>query len=419
MIKKYITIILLFFFVFGIPIKGLPINSSKIVLVLLLIIVLLSGKLSGYKIKSSFFKLIFPFILLTIVSFIYSLIHNTGDFSVPYAYLIIVLEGVLGSYLIYFFFFKNKDIFTLINAIINIGFFQAIIIILMFLSSIFREFIYSISKVDAEQLMDRYGGFRGFGLAGSVTYDLAVFLSIILMLISFQIVNKKGNTLFYLLAFPVILIAVLMTGRSGWIGFFMAILILVYGNNIKLNFKIVFYVLIFSTLFIFSIPVLIKSYSVQLYDTLFLEVVPYAFEMFINYSENDSFSTGSSDTLSNMYFTVPWGTFFLGDGFFINPNGLGYYMHTDAGYMRHLLYYGIFPSLILYLGYINGFYKLLFFFKNTHKGSLLISLLCCFYFIIQIKGNFLTGSAMNIKLFCLFLVYVSFYSSITNNLIKK
>ena len=86
--------------------------------------------------------------------------------------------------------------------------------------------------------------------------------------------------------------------------------------------------------------------------------------MFFNFFENGSIGTSSSEVLQTMYFQVSEKTFFLGDGYWINPNGFGYYMGTDAGYMRHILYYGLFPSLFLYLLYIYGFYKIACFYQK-------------------------------------------------------
>jgi hypothetical protein len=81
-------------------------------------------------------------------------------------------------------------------------------------------------------------------------------------------------------------------------------------------------------------------------------------------------------------------------------------MGTDAGYMRHMLFYGILPSLFLYLFYLFAFFKMTYSIKHTFNNLLLFSMLCGYYLLAHYKGDFLTGSAMNIKLFSILLVYL-------------
>ncbi len=47
-----------------------------------------------------------------------------------------------------------------------------------------------------------------------------------------------------------------------------------------------------------------------------------------------------------MYFFIDPYTFFLGDSLYLNPDG-SYYKYTDVGYMRTILYMGIFGTIFL------------------------------------------------------------------------
>ena len=109
-----------------------------------------------------------------------------------------------------------------------------------------------------------------------------------------------------------------------------------------------------------------------------------------------------------MWFSVSKSTLLFGDGFFRNPFGDGHYMHTDVGYMRHILFYGIIPSSLLYCFYLLGFSYMYNYFKWCKTGHLLILLLAIYYFVGHYKGDFLTGSGMNIKLFFIILLYIIF-----------
>ena len=153
----------------------------------------------------------------------------------------------------------------------------------MFTSEIFRNFIYSIANLNAEQLMERYGGFRGFGFASSVTYDLAFLLSMPLIFISYLMSYTNKNTIYYIFSWIIIFAAIIMTGRTGWLG--VAFSLLFFLLNIKktntlysiLKFIVLLFILISSVLFILS------SYYPKVYSLFILSVVPYGFEMFINF----------------------------------------------------------------------------------------------------------------------------------------
>src|SRR5690606_38149554 len=83
-------------------------------------------------------------------------------------------------------------------------------------------------------------------------------------------------------------------------------------------------------------------------------LLPFAFEFLYSYFDEGTLTTVSTDMLSEMYFTIDWQTFIFGDGKYINPDG-SYYLYTDAGYMRNILFYGIFGTMVLFA------YHLLFF----------------------------------------------------------
>lgn len=408
MIKHLFIIILLFFYVYGVSFSFLPINTSKIVFLYLLILYsfYFFGK-KQYKLvvnKDIFYISLF-LIILMIFSALSTALHSTGDFSIFYAYFIMFTETLIGAILFYKLYLKAYSFKGILDLFIWISLLQALIIIMMLVFEPFRELINSVTNKDITDLVERYGGFRGFGLAGSVTYDLAVFLSISMMFITYLISQGKDKRFFYILSWIIIFIAVLMTGRSGWIGAILSLGILFYSFVNKNALKSILILVIMIFIFVFLIIIILRNYYPETYEILILHIIPYAFEMFINLYDSGSMSTHSTEILSHMYFPVDIETFLFGDGYYKNPNGYGYYMGTDAGYMRQILFYGIFPSMILYSFYAFGFYIL---YKNTKvykKVWVLILMLAGFYFLVQYKGAFMTGSGMNIKLFFILLIY--------------
>ncbi|MBE0471695.1 MAG: hypothetical protein IBX55_19570 [Methyloprofundus sp.] len=413
--------IILFFFVFGIPFSFLPVNSSKIALLVLLFIsflLFLQGKIN-FNLNISFIYFASVLLFLSIVSLVITIFHAAYDYSVSYAYMIFSLEALLGSYILYKIFLHKYNFKNILHLFIVVSLIQALVILAMFISEPVRDFIFSLTE-SKEELMERYGGFRGFGLAGSVTYDLAVFLSISLIFISYMVLEAKKVSTFYIFSWVVIAAAVLMTGRSGWIGIVFSLIFLAL--NLPAKYTAGKMLLTLSTLIIalsFSLVIYLLIYKTELYEILFLKIIPYAFEMFINFYQTGSFSTASSDFLSGMYFVASEKTILIGDGFWKNPYGFGYYMSTDAGYMRHLLFYGVFFSLILYMVYLIGFYKILKCLPKTKNNIYLIGMITIFFFVAHYKGDFLLGSAMNIKLFTILLVYAIWNKYEKNTLYRQ
>ena len=68
----------------------------------------------------------------------------------------------------------------------------------------------------------------------------------------------------------------------------------------------------------------------------------YGFEGFINFFETGDWSTSSTDRLQSMVvFPDNAKTWLIGDGWFDDPLGRGFYMFTDVGYLRLIFYCGL------------------------------------------------------------------------------
>lgn len=79
----------------------------------------------------------------------------------------------------------------------------------------------------------------------------------------------------------------------------------------------------------------------------------HAFELIINFFENDSLSTGSTDTVVGMMrFPTDNKGLIIGDGIFNLPNGV-YYMETDVGFSRLMFYFGIFGTSLYFLCHLT------------------------------------------------------------------
>ena len=399
---------LLFLFVFGIPLAGFPLNTAKIAVILLGIGVIRRrsarealGRLIRSKIN---LFILFVLCFLTVYSAWWPTIKGTGDFELSYVYLIFALERVAGSILFvayaWSFDFKLKDY---VNILIYILLVQVLIIIAMFLSPSLRETLWAVNaRTNLEELSARYGGIRGLGLAGGVAYTMSVLLSIGVLLIAYAS-SQFGARWWYAMGSIMLMIGVFFSGRTGWFGIGLAGLLYAYANNLHQ------YLLTIRGILLKLIPVIGLLVTVTYYylepetiNTITQILIPFAFELFINLFERGELTASSFEATQSMYFPVSESTFWFGDGRWLSIPGkpYSYYMQTDAGYMRHMLFYGAIVSFILYLMYIVLFYY------DIRKGSkiwgrkfgMLMGVLMIYFFVVHWKGAFLTGANMNTKL---------------------
>ena len=129
-------------------------------------------------------------------------------------------------------------------------------------------------------------------------------------------------------------------------------------------------------------------------------------EPFISYKETGSFSTTSTEGLSDMYFNLTNKQIMIGDGYYTDPFTKKYYMSTDAGYMRFALYYGVFLSLYLYLFFLVILYKL-FVCSVSKLDRTFIVLACIMSFILHYKGEiiFFALGYNKVLFIMLFMIY--------------
>ncbi|HJE03303.1 MAG TPA: hypothetical protein K8U92_05430 [Aliarcobacter thereius] len=424
-IKTFIAVIFLFFFIFGPNIDALPLSTARIVWFLMLFIIIIqifkATKIS-FTISRKILIVSFSLIVLSLVAFGFNIVHNTTDYTIRNVFIGILIESLFGSVMYYWIFLRGKPLIYIFKLLVFVALLQAVFIFLMLFIAPLREFIFSLTQSTANEVFARYGGFRGLGFAHSTTYDLAMFMSITMMFISYFIIYPQTlqNTTrksicisCWVFIWIILFAAVLMTGRSGLLGIFLSILLLLFGFKKYSTLKGIFY---FSLFFIILGTTMHFIFSGNpVYERIF----KFAFELFINFFQNGEFRTGSSDVLLNkMYFYPGDKTFLFGDGYWVDPTGVGYYMHTDAGFMRHILFYGIFSSVLFYLLYMYIFKNIFSLaYKNNILKILFISILIIFV-AGHFKGSFLNASAMNIKLLMILFVYSIFYKSSKQRFLK-
>jgi hypothetical protein len=398
---------LLFLFVFGIPLAGFPLNTAKIAVILLSIGVIRrrSAREALGRLVRSKINLFILFVLcfLTVYSAWWPTVKGTGDFELSYVYLIFILERFVGSILFVAYAWSLEfELEDCINAIICVLVIQVIIIIAMFLSPSLRETLWAINaRSNLEELSARYGGIRGLGLAGGVAYTMSVLLSVGVLLSAYAS-SQFGPRWWYVVGSILLVIGVFFSGRTGWFGIGLAGVFYAYANNLHQ------YLLTIRGVLLKLIPGIGLLVTVIYYylepetiDTITQTLIPFAFELFINLFERGELTASSFEATQSMYFPVSESTFWFGDGRWVSLPGkpYDYYMRTDAGYMRHMLFYGAIISFIFYLAYAVLFYYDI---RNGsklwgRKFGVLIGALMVYFFVVHWKGAFLAGANMNTK----------------------
>lgn len=248
------------------------------------------------------------------------------------------------------------------------------------------------SRGDIIQESTRYGlaGYSGFN--STIFCSVAVWMCLVLM-------EYTQGGLFWWINLVLLLCGNMMYGRSGLIISIMMIMASYLRNITFKKTKNLIYLLLVAFLII-SIAVKYAENDPILSVGLSWAVEPV--DAFIVGVENGELSFGDSgnDLVDNMYFLPSDdATILIGDGKYSNGDG-SYYMHTDAGFMRNMLFYGVLGSVCLYgmLGIL--FFMLYRVFKEKEKvNSFYLLLLVLCVLLMEFKGttmNFFPGVILGI-----------------------
>ncbi|MCX3071628.1 hypothetical protein [Providencia stuartii] len=346
---------LLFLFIFSFPITY-GVNSSYIAAIIAFFILACSKK-TRFHFKSLCRKkitiiILFFYIIMLVYSSLNTALLEQYDFTMQKT----IVNGIF-SYLIciiivsiFFGFFPTTA--YLENSLSLVLIFQSIIIIVMLVSPEVRISIQNIIRTEEEiNRMAAYDGVRGLGLSGSIAFGLAITMGLLSYIFLTSLPKTSTFSSFTKVSvFILVFIASLSAGRTSILAFIMGFFYLLITSNRINMFKVI---IKYSMLFILVIT--ISAYFLNEYSSLSPTIYrysEYAFQPIINYLETGSFSVSSTERLSEMYF-IPdnESTIFVGDGKYSADDGT-YYMNTDSGYLRFMLYFGVIGSIIPYSAFL-------------------------------------------------------------------
>lgn len=415
LINKSVFFIFLTFAVYSVNIKSIPLDIYRYFYVFSVFYVIFSC--NQIKLEKRWLLLLFFLLLSTIYMLFISLYSKSLEITFIRMNIDYIITAILVSPVVCSFYIVNsnepyKDILQLIIYIVS---FQAIIMLCMLISPSIQKVVFDYIGTNGSHV--RYEGdyrFRAIGLTGFSSYTMAVCQSFGLYLFhllwTFKLSIKES--IISIVLFFLVLISAILSARTAFIFiiplFIQYILFLCFSNNRLLKSKLKLILLI---LFVSLVYLITMSSSFQSDEIIRMQ--KWIFELFINFNQNGSFNTSSSDSLKSLFFIPKESTILWGDGKYLLSDGQ-YYMHTDVGYLRVLLYGGVIGSILFYSPFIYVSYLL---FKTSSRvfGELLSFSLLIFsslLFVVNIKGSIFFDGFNTQKMIFIFvysLIYIEVF----------
>ncbi|MEH8221900.1 hypothetical protein Q7I19_12820 [Aeromonas veronii] len=176
--------------------------------------------------------------------------------------------------------------------------------------------------------------YRDAFLAGSGYFGMASIYAVIILLCAHKLVND-GLSLSFAIKFMVIVVVGVLAGRTAFVGI---VISFIYIASQSVKYSIIGFLLVASIVAIILSVDALSVYSGWIFEFISLDGGTFSLSR-----------TSSTDELNAMYFMPDDSTTWLwGDGRYVD--GEGYYMNTDAGYMRNLFFGGL-PFVITVIVY--------------------------------------------------------------------
>lgn len=395
-----------FIFAFPIPVAG---NAAYVAMLCFFILVFtnstaLNNFLKLLKHKAFVVSLLSLSGFLAIALFV-TVVNNAFDFTIvrPLVNNIASLLACVACVAYLLTLRGRKDAADLLVSILVA---QSMIIFLMLLSADLREVIQALVRTDAEmERMASYNNVRGLGLSGSVAFGLSVTMGFLGFILHYWLaVNKSSmSSRKAFCIFVLCLLASLSAGRTAILGYVLGFVFYLPLSGMNSFLNKFFKQLVIGVVLLAILLIYIFS-NEALRDIAFF-YSRYVFQFVWQYLETGSVSLSSLEKLENMYFLPPESFWLFGYGKYTNPDGT-YFMHTDAGYMRFLLFFGIAGSVLVYSAYLVTLSTLARYSSKTLKMPL-VFLLTVFLisFIFHYKGELILFSVPFMKIIFVFYMY--------------
>lgn len=392
--NKFFGNILVFFYIYAIPFVFLP-ASTRLLYAMLgfiwLLLYLYQNKIH-FLVNKKMLTLLILLFSIGFVSLISIGINGTTDIEFI-KYVISILAILFAGFFVVNVLKKLKlklNFRSISELIINVILIQSIIAFLMFLIPELRDFLLGIQRLspnDIEKMSDFFE-FRiiGFGImffgAGVISGFGLILISALIRLYS---MNSK-QVMILSIKFLIILVIGMMMARTTLIGGLLGLMLIFTPKDLKVTISMFRKRMFFVSVIVIvpSILMIVLYFLVPQVSQILEPVFNFAFEIFINYFESGKLESASTNQLKDLYvFPESISTWIIGDGFWSNPYGNGYYMHTDVGYLRLIYYFGS-VGLGTYL--LLQFYAIKTVFKNYNLSVIFYRIAFSYLLILNLKG---------------------------------
>lgn len=332
-------------------------------------------KLSGK--QAMIYGLLLFMILLSIM---YPTLHATNEYSYlrvsTFVFRKIIVYIFIISILVRHYKYETSVehfmyYFSIVQAIYVIG-----TMLLVFVPGI-KEFWFSIFNevIESETLLQSYGYTFRIGWQGFSGYEFTILCSISCMFLLYLYYGENAGIRItqhqFMIPYCLCFLGNMFYGRSGLVVSICTCIVgVVIWNKVNLV-----------HLFRFAIVVVVFIYGIYALRNvgIFKEWYNWMSTPIINLFSKGSFDNASISATHDMVFNPEIKSFFFGDGYY-EKDGY-YYMRTDSGYMRSILFWGVFGSFICYLTTIISLWE------TKKRSVLLFVMLMGAFLVFEYKGH--------------------------------
>ncbi|MBU2023234.1 MAG: oligosaccharide repeat unit polymerase [Gammaproteobacteria bacterium] len=322
-VKYFYVMFLLFLILFDLALPPFGVFGSA-----WLALLLLFPKFFLLRDKFFIFKKYKALIILYFFGFFYVVLIITVNGAIDVSYVLSFLKSsvVMIASLFFLSVYRDKNI----GKLLVVAFFINSLICLIvgtFSEKLLHYILYF--KHSGDEMVD-YIVYRVSSLSGSGYFGMSAPYSLCVAFIGYYLAVSKENIIFFLFVFVSVSLAAILSGRTGFIGIFLALVFILY----------------YKPFMIIPVHFVLVGIGFFLLNSGFVDSYrDWLFEFFIDSSGNLSSDRTPFSFLSQMSFVPSVSTFIFGDGQYVAPDG-HYYGKTDLGYMRFLLFGGIPFSVI-------------------------------------------------------------------------
>ncbi len=300
----------------------------------------------------------------------------------------LLISIFIGYEIIEYLKYKNKTE-QILNYIIGVFIIQSVLQWIFFLLPDVSK-LFNIFRTEGMiQNNIKYNGYRGIAIASSGFFSLSSAYGLVAILYFSKYNTLFNNKILKYLMFILLYSGTFFAGRTGFVAliFIIPIIVIKIIKNWdkikkKQNKKYILYIIIITLAITELIVITMKIPK-------FSNMYKYAFELGKNIVTGKGIKTTSTDKLIKMYdIDFSGKTFFVGDGkYTVYENEKArYYMHTDVGYYRKILYFGVVGLILSIIFQLSLFGKGL---KSFECIGIMI-----FFAILELKGEIIGFNIM-------------------------